>query len=107
MDTVIAVVIPIVTAFCTVASFVIGRVVATKKESKNKGQAEGEIKADMEYIKSRLDGIERKQDSIASKLEADSERITRTEESVRQAHKRIDRLDRQNYMYGGYYGDDD
>lgn len=89
----IAIIIPIVTACCTVASFIIGRVVATKKEAKRRGQDEGELKSDIEYIKTRIDELYTEQLAIVNKFEVNSERITRVEESAKQAHKRIDRLE--------------
>lgn len=89
----IAIIIPIVTACCTVASFIIGRVVATKKEAKSRGKDEGELKSDIEYIKTRIDELYTEQLAIVNKFEVNSERITRVEESAKQAHKRIDRLE--------------
>lgn len=92
-NTLIAIIIPIVTACCTVASFIIGRVVATKKEEKSRGKDEGELKSDIEYIKTRIDELYTEQLAIVNKFEVNSERITRVEESAKQAHKRIDRLE--------------
>lgn len=92
-STITAVIIPIVTAICTVSSFIIGRVVSTKKEAKRKGHDEGEIKSDIEYIKIRVDSLYSEQHEMVKNYEANSERITRCEESAKQAHKRIDRLE--------------
>ena len=92
-NTIIAVVVPIITACCTVASFVVGRVVSTRQEAKSKGKNEGELKSDIDYIKARLDSLYAEQHEMVKNFEENSERITRCEESAKQAHRRIDRLE--------------
>ena len=89
METWIAVVIPLITAVCTIASFLIGRNAA----SKNQGKYEGEIKADIEYIKTRIDRLFLHQDELFSKINKNTERLSRTEENVKEALKRIERLE--------------
>lgn len=53
-----------------------------------------ENKADTEYIKRRVDDILLEQRNTNSKLDSHAERITRVEESVKQAHKRINRIEK-------------
>lgn len=50
-------------------------------------------KADVEYIKRGVDDIRLEQKAQGKKIDDLAERVTRVEESAKQAHKRIDRLD--------------
>lgn len=74
-----------------------------KSEGKEQGEQKAELeqlkiqvkeasenKADTEYIKRRVDDILLEQRTTNTKLDNHAERITRVEESVKQAHKRID-----------------
>ena len=91
MDTVTAIVIPVVTAVCTIASFLIGRQTAARKQ----GKEEGEIKSDIEYIKQRIDRLVANEDSIFSRINKNNERITRTEEKLEDTIRRLDRWERR------------
>jgi hypothetical protein len=66
-----------------------------KKDSYKEGDNDGTLKADIQYIKRRTDDVLLEQRSINTTLGTHSERITRVEESSKQAHKRIDRLERK------------
>ncbi|MFD1176856.1 hypothetical protein ACFQ3W_11170 [Paenibacillus puldeungensis] len=50
------------------------------------------LKTDMEYIKRGVDDMKVEQKIQGQRFEAFSERLTRVEESTKQAHKRIDDL---------------
>ena len=50
-------------------------------------------RADVEYIKRGVDDMKIEQKLQGQRFEAFSERLTRVEESTKQAHKRIDRLE--------------
>ena len=50
-------------------------------------------RADVEYIKRGVDDMKIEQKLQRQQFEAVSERLTRVEESAKQAHKRIDRLE--------------
>lgn len=78
-----------------------------KSEGKEQGEQKAELeqlkiqvkeacenKADTEYIKRRVDDILLEQRNTNNKLDSHAERITRVEESVKQAHKRLDRMER-------------
>jgi peptidoglycan hydrolase CwlO-like protein len=86
--TIVAIVIPIITAVCTLVSFFIGRQAAAKQ----KGELDGEKHADIQYIKRRVDDILLEQKDTNKTLESHGERITRLEESAKQAHHRIDEI---------------
>lgn len=91
MDTLTAllIILPILTAALTIASFFIAR----SSDAKRKGQDDGELKTDISYIKRRVDDIILEQRETNKTLDLHGERITRVEESTKQAHKRIDGLE--------------
>lgn len=64
-----------------------------RREMKSDGQNDGELRSDIQYIKRRTDDVLLEQRDTNKSLNALSERVTRVEESAKQAHKRIDRLD--------------
>ena len=81
--------IGLIATLCSVAGFFLGR----KKEVKQEGNNEGEMKADMEYLKRRSDDTLLEVKDINKSISNLSERVTRVEESAKQAHKRIDRIE--------------
>ena len=54
---------------------------------------DGALKNDTEYIKRRIDDVLLEQKDTNKSINALAERVTRVEESAKQAHKRIDGLD--------------
>lgn len=50
--------------------------------------------SDIGYIKAGIDDLKRKQEAAELRHFALAERITKVEESSKQAHKRIDRLEK-------------
>lgn len=65
---------------------------ASKNTCKEEGEEEGSLKADTQYIKRRIDDVLLEQKDTNKSINALSERVTRVEESAKQAHKRLDRL---------------
>jgi hypothetical protein len=63
-----------------------------KKETISEAKDDAFIKVDMEYIKRGVDDIRVDLRSEAQKTDELAERVTRVEESAKQAHKRIDEL---------------
>ncbi len=59
---------------------------------KHDGAEQGRDRSDIEYIKRRTDDILLEQKNTNMTLSSHAERITRVEESTKQAHKRIDAL---------------
>lgn len=53
------------------------------------------LKNDLGYIRSGVDDIRFEQRMQSQRIDALSERVTRNEESSKQAHKRIDRLEEE------------
>ncbi|MBQ7646664.1 MAG: hypothetical protein IJS94_05280 [Clostridia bacterium] len=54
------------------------------------GEQKGSIASDIGYIKAGVDDLKREQREITANIKELSERVTRCEESCKQAHKRID-----------------
>ncbi len=69
---------------------------AQRKENKEEGENKGVMMSDIGYIKAGVDDLKREQRETAASVGRLSERITRVEESTKQAHKRIDELKGEN-----------
>lgn len=80
---------------CSILFGYIGYSKGAKKDSHKEGEDDGSLKADTQYIKRRVDDVLLEQRNINNTLSSHSERITRVEESSKQAHKRIDRLEQK------------
>ncbi|GAE89545.1 hypothetical protein [Acetivibrio straminisolvens] len=65
-----------------------------QKESSENGREAGALKSDMEYIKRRIDDVLLEQKDTNKSVNALAERVSKVEESAKQAHKRIDRIER-------------
>jgi len=65
------------------------------KEIKSDGQQGAEMKAKLEYISKGVDDIRIDQKASERQMVSFGERITRVEESSKQAHKRIDNLEKE------------
>lgn len=70
-----------------------GRARAIRQDTVQETKAEAMQRADVEYIKRGVDDMKVEQKLQRQQFEAVSERLTRVEESAKQAHKRIDRLE--------------
>ena len=68
----------------------------TKKDSADEGENKGVIMSDIGYIKAGVDDLKREQRDQAAAVGRLSERITRCEESCKQAHHRIDEMKGEN-----------
>jgi len=88
MDTALLIILPIITAGLTIASFFIARTV----EAHKRGATDGTLKSDITYIKEKVTEISREQERINNTLTDHFERIIRLEESTKAAHKRLDEI---------------
>ncbi|WP_110931954.1 hypothetical protein [Paenibacillus bouchesdurhonensis] len=70
-----------------------GRSRQVRKEERSEGGSEGAMRQDVEYIKRGVDDIRVDMRIQSQRVDGISERVTRVEESTKQAHKRIDRLE--------------
>jgi hypothetical protein len=82
---------------CGIGGLVFGLITATRNK-KNDDKAEGEqggvLHTDIGYIKKGIDGIERRLDRQESQYIDIIKQLTEVEASARQAHKRIDKLEK-------------
>lgn len=78
---------------CSIVFGYIGYNKGTKKDSYKEGEQTSSLKTDIQYIKRLMEDVLLEQRRINDTLSSHSERITRVEESSKQAHKRIDRLE--------------
>ena len=62
------------------------------KDHRSDGAEKGSIASDIGYIKAGVDDLKREQREITANVNELSERVTRCEESCKQAHKRIDEI---------------
>lgn len=68
-----------------------GRTRSLRQDIIQEAGADALQRADVDYIKRGVDDIRLEQRVQAQRVDALSERVTRVEESAKQAHKRIDR----------------
>lgn len=66
-----------------------------KREIKKDVEIDTTLRTDMEYLKRGVDDIRIEQRSQGQRMDAMGERLTRVEESSKQAHKRIDRMEQK------------
>ena len=71
---------------------VITYIKGTGKEIKTDGQDQGELKADIKYIRNGVEDIRVDMRVQDSKIDGLAERVTRVEESAKQAHHRVDEI---------------
>ena len=71
----------------------LGRSRTVRQDAAAEAKEDATIKTDVEYIKRGVDDLRIEQKVQGQKFDALAERVTRVEESAKQAHKRIDRLE--------------
>jgi TolA-binding protein len=87
--------IPLITLLSGVAGVVIAWLSfahAGRKDSVEEGHNRGTIASDIGYIKAGVDDLKRENQEHRKAVSDLSQRVTRCEESCRQAHRRIDEL---------------
>lgn len=78
-----------------VAGFVFGLVTQLRNkqaDDKKEGKEDGMVYSDLGYIKAGIDDLKRDGREMRNEVQALHDKVTRTEESCKQAHKRIDAL---------------
>ena len=88
METALLIILPIMTAGISIASFFIAR----GAEARKRGHDDGTLKADIKFIREKVTELVREQERINMTLTDHFERIIRNEESIKSAHKRLDEL---------------
>lgn len=81
---------------CSIVFAYVGYQKGLKKDSRNEGEDDGSLKSDTQYIKRRIDDVLLEQKDTNKSINSLSERVTRVEESSKQAHKRLDRWETQH-----------
>ncbi len=79
---------------CGIVFGYIGYQKGLKTDNYKEGNEDGTLRADTQYIKRRIDDVLLEQKETNKSINSLSERVTRVEESAKQAHKRIDRIER-------------
>ena len=75
---------------CGVVFGYLGYQKGIKKDALSDGKNAGSLMSDIGYIKSGIDDLKRKQETSEARHFALVERVTKVEESAKQAHHRID-----------------
>ena len=63
------------------------------KEHRSEGSTQAKIQSDLEHIKLGVDDLKLEFKAQGRRFDDLAERVTRVEESAKQAHKRIDRIE--------------
>ena len=95
---VIALVIASISALAGVAAAVVAWVKLSRQKTKTdneQGQSSGTLISDVGYIKAGVDDLKRDNREMRKDFSDLSERVTRVEESAKQAHKRIDEIKKE------------
>lgn len=66
-----------------------------EKDIRKDAEIDTALRTDMEYLKRGVDDIRLEQRTHGQRVDAMGERLTRVEESSKQAHKRIDRIEQK------------
>lgn len=80
---------------CTVLGALIGYLGflrTKKKDDQSEGESRGVMASDLGYIKAGVDDLKKETRETRTDVRGLSERITRCEESCKQAHHRIDEI---------------
>lgn len=95
MDTA-SIIFSVIAACASVAAILFG--VASykrnnKKDAYQDGDQDGSIRGDIKYMRNSFDDLRLDVKEVARQQSTQNERLVRCEESCKQAHKRIDRID--------------
>ncbi|GAA0137760.1 hypothetical protein MKX50_17775 [Paenibacillus sp. FSL W8-0186] len=89
----ITILISIATAVSGILLGWLGRTRTIRQDAAKDAEAGATLQTDVEYIKRGVDDIRVDMRIQSQRLDGISERVTRVEESTKQAHKRLDRLE--------------
>lgn len=71
----------------------LGRSRAVRQDTATEASKDARLQADIEFIKRGVDDLRIEQRAQGKRFDDLTERVTRVEESAKQAHKRLDRLE--------------
>jgi len=92
----IAVIVSVLSVLAAISGIVLGwsgRSRTIRQDTATEVRQNATLQADMEYIKRGVDDVRLEQRAQGQRFDALAERVTRVEESTKQAHHRINRLD--------------
>lgn len=89
---ILSITIGIVASLSGVALGWLGRAKSNKQETQNEATDNAHLRADVKYIRQSVDEIKIDYKAQQHDFDQMSERVTRVEESTKQAHRRIDEL---------------
>lgn len=96
--------IALICSLTSIASAVLGFLISfltfrknNKKDDVAEGQSKGVMASDIGYIKAGVDDLKRETADQRRTVGELGERVTRVEESTKQAHKRIDGLEERTH----------
>ncbi len=92
MDVNVITLISVVGTVCGITFGYVGYRKGIQKDSAESGKSSGTLMSDIGYIKAGIDDLKHKQESAELRHFALVERVTKVEESTKQAHKRIDEM---------------
>ena len=91
-------IVAIISATAAISGIILGwlgRSRTVRRDTAEEASRDALLRSDVEYIKRGVDDLRIEQKVQGQKFDALAERVTRVEESAKQAHKRIDRLESQ------------
>ena len=86
-----------ITAVTAIIAFFVGR----GKDHYKEGADDSSIRGDVKYMRNSFDELRLDVKEVARKQDNQGERLTRVEESCKQAHKRIDGMEQRPNKYIG------
>lgn len=89
----ISAIVALVAAISGIALGWMGRTRSFKQDIAQEASADAVQRADVEYIKRGVDDIRADVRAQGQRVDGLYERVTRVEESAKQAHKRLDRIE--------------
>ncbi|MBN2981980.1 hypothetical protein [Cohnella massiliensis] len=98
MSTSLSIIGACISTFAAISGIFIGwagRSRALRQDTVAEASQDALLRADMEYIKRGVDDVRLEQRAQGQRFDALAERVTRVEESAKQALQRLDRLDGQ------------
>ena len=84
--------IGLISAAAAISGIVLGWIGRARTIQKDAAE-DGELRASVNYIRQGVDDLRVEIRAAGQRYDVLAERLTRTEESVKQAHRRIDRLE--------------
>lgn len=88
-------ILTVVSVLSAVALGWVGRARTIKQDTKDDASKDASLRTDMEYIKRGVDDVRVEQKLQGQRFDSLTERVTRVEESAKQAHYRLNRIDGQ------------